>query len=183
MKIELRPAVETDRQQIYEWLARSDATTAIYMTSEDQPLPVPDYREFCDDYDKSAFDPAGKFRVYIIVVDEREIGIVQYYLVDRIAELDIWIGCQANWGKGIGPKVLRMVLQGLQVKKLADRAVIRPSARNLRAVAAYRRAGFTDFDPATEELPAWCSTEGMDYPDTIILVQWLDPVQLRATGG
>jgi uroporphyrinogen-III synthase len=49
--------------------------------------------------------------------------------------------------------------------------IIRPSRRNERAIAAYRKAGFVPHDPLLHPLPAWVLTEELDYPDAVVLLR------------
>lgn len=180
MHVKLRPAREADRQKVYEWLARSDATAQMMGPPTFADHPVPSYDDFCDDYDKEAFAPEGNFRMFVICADDEEVGVVHYWLVDRIAELDLWIADRRHWNRGTGSTALSRVAEMLGNDELADQLIIRPSARNVRAIAAYRKAGFEDFDPDRHDLPLWCLKEGFDYEDAVVLV-W--PLARKIEGG
>ena len=56
-----------------------------------------------------------------------------------------------------------------------DALIIRPSARNARAIGAYRKAGFMPYDRESGILPSWCIEEGFDYEDAVVLVKYLNP--------
>ena len=74
------------------------------------------------------------------------IGSVQYYEETdpdyRHAGLDIFLG--TGWqGRGLGPEALRILARHLVDERGHHRLVIDPAAANERAIAAYRRVGFT----------------------------------------
>lgn len=170
----LRPATLDDRPAVYRWLARSDATPEMMGPPRFADHPVPTWAEFCDDYDETAFSANDAFRVFVIEADGAGIGAISFFLRDRIAEIDLWIGARRHWGKGYGSTAIRQVAAGLFARDDVDALIIRPSARNVRAVAAYRRAGFVRYDPALHDFPAWISTEGLDCADAVVLV-WPRP--------
>ena len=179
MGLSLRPATTGDRRQVYEWLARSDATAQMMGPPDFRDHPVPDYREFCADYDDEAFAADGNFRIFIMVAEGREIGAIHYWVRDRIAEVDLWIGNREDWGRGYGSSAIRLVAGMLERQDVAGMMIIRPSARNCRAIAAYRKAGFVPHDPARHELPGWCLTEGLDYADAVVLV-WVLATEMNS---
>ncbi len=105
--ISLRPAVESDRRQVYEWLARSDVTPSMMGSPNYPDHPVPSWEEFCADYLPHYFDDSGPLsgRCFIIVADGRDVGVVCYNTIEergRFTELDIWLGAEAYCGKGYG---------------------------------------------------------------------------------
>ena len=52
--------------------------------------------------------------------------------------------------------------------------LIRPSARNARAVATYRRAGFVEQSNTSGPLPEWVyAPEDWDYRDSLVMVRQL----------
>ena len=176
-RVNLRPARLADRRTIYDWLARSDATSQMMGPPRFCDHPVPSFEEFADDFDESAFTEAGPFRLFVILADSDEVGAICYFVNGVAAEVDIWIGASGNWGRGIGSAALGAILDLLVAQTSVSAAVIRPSARNKRAVRAYLRAGFTQYDPVQHQLPDWCLNEGFDYHDAVVLVRSLERSQ------
>ena len=168
-KIELRRAEMQDRPNIYRWLAQSDATAEMMGPPTFPDHPVPSFEEFCDDYDETAFEEDGCFQIFIISVDGQEAGSAQFWIQERAAELDIWIADRRHWGGGIGSETLQQMAAILRERDDVDTLVIRPSARNQRAVAAYKRAGFEEYDPDKHLLPRKFVEEGLDYHDAVVL--------------
>jgi aminoglycoside 6'-N-acetyltransferase len=58
--------------------------------------------------------------------------------------IDISIGDASNLGKGLGTRIIKSFAAKLFAEG-ATRLVIDPDRRNARAIAAYRKAGFTPF--------------------------------------
>ena len=181
MGLHLRPATPGDRRQIYEWLAKSDATAQMMGPPDYPDHPVPDYDEFSADYDDGALAAEGDFRLFVLVAEGKEIGVIHYWVRDSIAEIDLWIGSRENWGRGYGSSAIRLVAAMLEEQGVAAMMIIRPSARNIRAIAAYRKAGFVFHDPARHEVPGWCLTDGLDYADAVLLV-WMLASEMNSAG-
>ncbi len=171
MQLNLRPAQCEDRVKVYEMLAKSDATAEMMGPPDYCDHPVPGYDEFCGDYDEDAFAPEGDFRIYMMEVAGRQIGVIHYWLKGRIAEIDLWIADRSDWNQGYGSSAIGMIADVLRRETTAECMIIRPSGRNRRAVGAYKKAGFCDYDEGRHDLPAWCLTEGFDYEDAVVLVQ------------
>ncbi len=173
MPFKLRPARLEDRPVVHEMLARSDATAQMMGPPDYCDHPVPSYGEFCEDYDEEAFAPEGEFRIFMMELDGRDIGVIHYWLNGAVAEIDLWIAGRNDWGQGYGSSAIRKVAAVLKEETPAKTMIIRPSARNRRAIAAYRKAGFEPFEPTRHCLPDWCLAEGFDYDDAVVLVQTL----------
>ncbi len=171
--IKLRRAALRDRPKIYRWLARSDATAEMMGPPKFPDHPVPGFAEFCADYDDAAFSEDGCFQIFIISIDGQEAGSVQFRVQERGAELDIWIADRRHWGGGIGSETLRRLAAMLEKRGDVDTLVIRPSARNRRAVAAYKKAGFEEYSPDKHALPRIFVEEGLDYHDAVVLARRL----------
>ena len=56
LNVSLRPAVASDRRQVYEWLARSDVTPSMMGPPDYPDHPIPSWEEFCADYLPHYFD-------------------------------------------------------------------------------------------------------------------------------
>ncbi len=172
----LRPTTLADRRRAYEWLAASDATPTMMGPPSFPDHPIPTWEEFCADYHERFFSPDGDGygRLFVIVAGERAIGCASYDGLDGwrgVAELDVWIGSSADWGHGFGSSAIRELALHLLEHATVEALVIRPSARNERAIAAYRRAGFTPYEPTVHHLPDRATSEGLDYADAVVLVR------------
>ena len=177
-QIILRPAVKQDKRPVYEWLAESDTTPSFMGQPHFPDNPAPSWDEFMDDYKPYFFDGSRpeSGRCFIILVNNKSVGQVNYDNTDqhRRTELDIWMSCEANCGKGYGPDALETLCKYLFNKYGITEFVIRPSVRNLRAISAYEKAGFQrkKFTPSEEE----AEFGPRDYDDSIVLIK-------RISGG
>ena len=162
MPLELRPACLEERPEVYRMMANSDATAEMMGPPNYCDHPVPDYGEFCDDYDEEAFATVGNFRIFMMALDGRDIGVIQYWLQGTVAEIDLWIACRRDWNRGHGPAAIGLIARWLRERTAAALMIIRPSARNRRAITAYCKAGFRHYDPERFRLPGWCLSEGLD---------------------
>ncbi len=176
-KTATRPAVLADRPFVYQSLAQSDATAEMMGLPRYPDHPVPDYQTFCEDFVEEAFTDKGDFRLFIITTAGRDIGTTCYTIRDSIAELDIWIAARKDWGQGHGTRTLQDLMARLEGMGSIRALIMRPSARNPRAIAAYRKVGFVMYDEERHDLPSWCLDGGEDYEDAVILVR------LIGTGG
>ncbi len=145
--ISLRPAVASDRRQVYEWLATSDVTPSMMGPPDYVDLSIPTWEDFCADYRPHYFDDSApdSGRCFIVVSDGQDIGVVCYNAIDeqrRLTELDIWLRSEAHCGKGYGSGALRHLCAYLHEAYSVEEFIVRPSKRNRRAIAAYRQAGF-----------------------------------------
>ena len=195
LTVSLRRATVNDRRQIYRWMAQSDATAEMLGPPTFPDCPVPTWEEFADDFSIEEFfqpgPPADNTQdwgeCWVIGVQNRkdgpvtEVGQINFSderedndpTSEGLAELDIWIGARQWWGMGIGAKAidaLASILRGYGFTTL----LIRPSARNKRAVAAYKRAGFVEQSNQSGTLPAWVyDPADWDYRDSLVLVRRL----------
>jgi diamine N-acetyltransferase len=184
---ELRPAVLADRRQAFTWLTASDATASMMGKPAFPDHPIPTWEEFCEDYGESFFrsEGDGRGRLFVIRADGREVGCISYAGLDGwrgVAELDAWIASADDHGRGIGSAAVRELGRMLLAVPTVTALVVRPSARNARAVAAYRKAGFVDHDAALHALPGRFVGEGLDYADALVLVLVRTP-SLRSPDG
>ena len=169
----LREATEADRQIVFEWLAHSDLTPSIMGLPRFPDHPIPTWEEFCADYRPHYFDDSqqDEGRCFIIVTGETDIGVVCYNTLrtDRTTDVDIWLRSEADCGKGAGSDALRTLTDYLSREFGVTRVVISPSARNHRAIAAYKKAGF---QLVPEEMyHQFVKPEEMEYEDNVVLVK------------
>lgn len=81
----------------------------------------------------------------MILVNGFPIGQVNYNAVnkkDRSVELDILIAGKRDMGKGYGPDALKALTRYLFRELKIKKCFIKPVIQNLRAISAYKKAGF-----------------------------------------
>ena len=108
----------------------------------------------------------------MVEVGGETVGHVNYMIVDapsRYAELDIWMRSERDTGHGWGSDALAALMEHLYSAYGVPTFVIRPSARNHRAIRAYRKAGFTRIPMSAQE-QARIYGPG-DCDDTVVLVR------------
>lgn len=170
--VTLRPARESDRRVVYEWLAESDVTQSMMGPPSFPDAPAPTWDEFCEDYGQHFFDGTRRqaARSYIIEVDGEAVGHVNYDGMDMVrstAELDIWLRSEGVCGRGYGSDALAALARYLHETFGVTDFIIRPSRRNQRAVHAYAKAGFTLL-PLTNEQQTEIYGPG-DYADAVVM--------------
>jgi aminoglycoside 6'-N-acetyltransferase len=141
--ISFRPLGPDDLPLLRDWLARPHvARWWVGSTAEDY-LPALEGRE--------------PVRHFAILLDGREIGLVETYLVadhpewdavvgggPGVAGLDLFIADEELTGRGLGPQILRRFLAEVVFADPAVAAcVAAPSIRNGRSLRAFEKAGFT----------------------------------------
>lgn len=147
-RVELRPARESDRRKIFNWLTRSDLTGRMMGPPDYPDHPPPSWEAFCRDYTPAFFIPSGdgQGRQFVIVFQGKEVGTIGYDLLDRKQNrvvLDIWMRAEKYCGQGHGSDALKVLCQHIHKTYGITRFIISPSARNSQAIAAYQKAGFT----------------------------------------
>jgi diamine N-acetyltransferase len=131
--------------------------------------PVPSWEEFVEDYASFYFDGTqpGRGRCFIIEVQHQPVGQINYDIISPAGptiELDIWLSGSAFSRKGYGPDAINTLCAYLWQAFGRPTFVIAPSARNSRAVKAYRKAGFV----STSQLPPGFIP---DYDDAVVMVK------------
>lgn len=169
----LREATEADQRNVFEWLAYSDLTPSIMGPPRFTDHPIPTWEEFCADYRPHYFNGSqpDEGRCFIIVAGETDIGVVCYNALraDGTTDVDIWLRSEADCGRGSGSDALRTLTNYLNREFGVTRVVISPSARNHRAIAAYKKAGF---QLVSEEMyHQFVKPEEMEYKDNVVLVK------------
>lgn len=141
------PARESDREKIYRWLCESDITPSVMGSPLFPDHPVPTREEFLSEYPLSFFNSSGDGagRVFIILADDVEAGTIGYDLMDKEKNrvvLDLWMRAEKYCGRGFGSDALKAMCGYLNREFGISNFFISPSARNKRAIAAYKKAGF-----------------------------------------
>ncbi len=173
IRVILREAAEADRKKIYEWLTHSDLTPSLMGPPLFTDHPIPTWEDFCADYQPHYFDGSQprRGRCYIITADQTDIGVVCYNAVrdENYTDVDIWLRSESDCGKGFGPDALVALADYLHGEFAVTRIAVSPSARNHRAIAAYRKAGFQPI--RREEYHVFIKPEEMEYEDNVVLVK------------
>ena len=146
-KVELVPAKLDERRAVFEWCFHSETTRFHAGPPDYSDVEIPTFEEFCDDYGDYFFtgDKPNDGRGFIIRHDGEAIGFVSYccyHLLPNKAELDIWMSREAYCGKGLGTDALISLGDYLHRAMGISELIMRPSAKNQRAVKAYNNAGF-----------------------------------------
>ena len=175
-KVSLRPATQEDRRMIYEWMANSDITSSMMGMPKFPDVLVPTWEEFSSDYEPYYFDGSkpNLGRCFIILTDGKPIGMVNYNEIDesrKRTELDIWMSSERNCGKEYGTDALETLTCFLYQEYGIVEFIMRPSARNSRAVHSYEKIGFHRIDISPEQEGAEFGPG--NYYDSFVLVKRL----------
>jgi len=146
--------------------------------------PVSTWEEFCQDWNPHYFDGSkpDKGRCFVIMASEVPVGVICYNDIcnvkdqHRITEIDIWMSCRANCGKGYGPGALETLCGYLSGELGITECFLQPSARNQRAIHAYEKAGFQRVNATPDEAAAKYKTRP-DYYDSTFMVKQLKQMQ------
>ena len=127
-------------------------------------LQQPHVREFWDDGHRTReqvqshyFDPVRDALAFVVSLNDRPAGYLQTFRVSTDSEyrqwrsprgetwgLDLLLGAAADTGQGHGPQVIRAFTVFWQGQRPhLSRLLIDPDVRNIRAVRAYQKAGFS----------------------------------------
>ena len=99
-------------------------------------LPIPTWKEFCDDYKPNFFNSSGegKGRDYIIIANgNEEVGTIRYNTLDKkkgSVDLGVWMRARKYCGFGFGGDALNALCDYLHQIYGATNFVISPSGRN-----------------------------------------------------
>ena len=144
--IRLRPATPADIELLSYWDTQPHVVAS---TGDDE---VADWAE-----DIALADDT--WEIWIAEEDGRPVGVVQvidparertHYWGDcdeGLRAIDIWIGEEADLGRGIGTQMMRQVLDASFADPQVTAVLIDPLAANVRAQAFYARLGFADVGP------------------------------------
>ncbi len=153
--VSLRRAQPADAKRAYEWLALSELTPLALGPPVYPDLPVPSRAAFDARYPAALFDRGNPYagRALIIGTDAEDVGVLVYrsvYLLQGAVELELWLAEKRFCGRGFGSEALRLACRWLHDELGVDTFVLRPSRRNVRALRAFRRAGFRSIQAATD---------------------------------
>jgi RimJ/RimL family protein N-acetyltransferase len=137
--------------------------------------PAPSWEAFQQDYRESFFSdtPGGTGRNYIIFLGETKIGTIGFDNLNvskGTVDLDIWMRAEEFCGHGYGPDAIDTLVQYLSRSHGVHEFRVDPSARNTRAIRAYRKCGFAEAENTGSKGPS-------DYSDTVVMVRTTDTEQ------
>lgn len=143
---------EQDYAQLYAWLA--DARIAEHYGGLNHRPTLQEVREkyapyimgkesvvpCIAEYDGS---PVGYMQYYPVEEPEYDCrGLVDFSCYARPMAVDMLVGEPAQWGRGLGSRLLRALCRYLNEELGADAVFIDPNVNNPRAIRCYEKAGF-----------------------------------------
>jgi aminoglycoside 6'-N-acetyltransferase len=138
--------IESDYQLMLKWL--TDERVLKYYEGRDKKFTIESIRE------KYSPRIMGREQTTPCIIEYKKIpiGYIQFYNdrkpdeifkdTEDIYGVDLFIGEPTLWNQGLGSHALRKMVQYLFEKKNASKIIIDPSINNLRAIRAYKKAGF-----------------------------------------
>ena len=146
--------------------------------------PVPTWDEFCTDYQDFFFDESlpEVGRSFVIEHNGEAIGHTNYQIDAQrsFAELDIWMRDSSCTDHGWGSEALRLLCDHLHATLGIREMILRPSARNMRAIRSYEKAGFARASMSDEETSKRYGPG--EYRDTVVMRRVIGPT-LAPTAG
>ncbi len=134
----------------YKLLEKWYKEEKIYKSFEQRKLNL---KEIKEKYYPRTFNDS-KVPVFMILYNEKPVGIIQYQLVDEvnkklyklkdnnIYEIDIFIGELNLHNLGIGTKSINLIINSLKKEKDINLFVMCPLKSNLNAIRCYEKCGF-----------------------------------------
>jgi len=177
-KVVLRRALPQDIARAYHWLAGSDLTPCSLGPPWFDERPIPTVEQFLTQFRPSYFSGTAPFdgRALIVRSAATDLGVLAWHRVDLmrdLVELDIWLAGDEYCRQGIAAEALELACTWLQASYGANRFLLRPSRRNVRALRCARRAGFreTDFEPS--DVSGRLGLVASPYRDPVLLFRIL----------
>ena len=153
MSIKLRPL--KDKKEDYELLYKWYHNPKVYKYFEQR---IPTYQEIIEKYSKrTTIDSITP--VYIIEYDNIPVGIIQYtkltndikqtYKITKEGyEIDIFIGEEGYYHKGIGSNAIKQLIIKLKEDNIIF--VMVPELDNINAIKCYKKVGFKQINTIKE---------------------------------
>ncbi len=179
-KVSLRRSDPTDAARAYEWFALSEVTPLLRGPPLYPELPIPDRATFDRTYPAHFFDGTRPFsgRALIISNETGDIGVLAHGTVRPLhgtVEIELWLNAKRWFGRGYGSEALRLACAWLQENVGVDRFALRPSRRNVRALRAFRRAGFRSIPIESKETLRRLGLFPSSFGDAELLLLSLPP--------
>ncbi|MCL2354604.1 MAG: GNAT family N-acetyltransferase [Oscillospiraceae bacterium] len=180
-RISLVPAKLEERKKVYEWCWRSETTKSHAGPPNYPDIQIQTFEEFCEDYVDYFFTGSepNKGRGFFIEYNNEYVGFISYcsyHLKPGISELDIWMSCEANCGKGFGTDAIISLGNYLSKKLNIQKLIMAPSKKNTRAIQSYKKAGFDESnipmcDYLLDEYVADYGSGDYGIDETVVLVK------------
>ena len=166
-QLHLRPALVSERQEVYEWIYCSDLTPSFCGAPLFPEKEIPTWKEFDKSWKSVYFQgditPMG--RVLILETPQGEkLGAIAFHPPDAKgrSEVDISLRELAVCGRGYGRDALQTLSQYLYAWLGIHTLWMQPSLRNPRSIRCVEAAGFRHVPFSSEFGPP-------DYPDSVYL--------------
>lgn len=145
--LKVREIEEKDKHILARWL--SDPQVLEFYEGRDNPFDL-------DKINEAFYSPEDNEVKCIVEFGGTEIGYIQFYQLDDETKkvygylnddeknygTDQFIGEVEYWNKGIGTLLVTSIVTYLVKNKNADRVVMDPQIRNVRAIRCYEKCGF-----------------------------------------
>jgi len=146
-RITLEFAKKEDKRLVYDMLVSPEVKGFMFNVEH----PEPTWEEFNQDEPESLFlgEPSEVGNYMLITIDGRVIGSISYYFHSgrlKGAELDIWISAIEYLGKGYGTEAIKLVMEFISTYYNIKQFIIRPWAKNINAIKAYKKCGFREIE-------------------------------------
>jgi len=185
-KVALRRAQPPDMARAHRWLAASDLTSSSMGAPWFLERPIPTFEQFLIRFPQHYFDGTRPFdgRALVLSSATADAGILTWRRIDLmrdLVEIDIWLAGSEFCSQGIAAEALELTCSWLQTNYGANRFLLRPSRRNVRALRCARRAGFRETDFETTDVMGRLGLDASPYRDAAMLfrilpVTWMLPV-------
>ena len=151
IKLRLLKDNENDYNLLYKWYHNPK----VYTYFEQR---IPSYEEIVRKYSKRT-NIDSKTPVYIIECENNPVGIIQYTkltnetkkaygIVEDGYEIDIFIGEEGYYHKGIGTIAIRKIIDKLKKDNIV--LVVVPEKENINATECYKKVGFEIYKEISE---------------------------------
>ncbi len=183
-RIIMRSAKLSERKKLYDWMTKSDITRSIMGPPVYPDVPMPSWKEFRQDYTGDFFREYDRStgKCFIIISGRTEVGTISFDLLNRKKKwvvLDIWLRSEKYCGHGYGSDALKTLCLFLHKKYGITFCYISPSLRNRRAIASYKKAGFSPLKMNRAEAKRKFGIDVFDYPDNIMMKKTIKRNDLR----
>ncbi|MDN4865323.1 GNAT family N-acetyltransferase [Priestia megaterium] len=145
-KLGIRELLESDKLFLVKWL--NDPLILQYYEGRDSPHDT-------EMVNQNFYQQEDNVTCCIIEFEQKAIGYIQFYPLDSqekkeygyddlddIYGTDQFIGEIDYWDKGIGTRLMKLMIDHLMYKKHSEKIVLDRQAWNQRAIACYEKCGF-----------------------------------------
>ncbi|WP_433958723.1 GNAT family N-acetyltransferase [Cytobacillus horneckiae] len=143
--LKVRKLNDNDKHFLVKWL--SDSSVLEYYEGRDNAFDLAKVNNVFFDCEEDEVK-------CIVELERKAIGYVQFYKIDKITKenfgysfgniygMDQFIGETEYWNRGVGTLLVSSVVSFLYEYEKADKVIMDPQVRNLRALRCYEKCGF-----------------------------------------